>query len=124
MTKKKLLVISLMTALLSLSSVHVNAQAPSIIDLEVGYIDPSSGEGGTHRANISVPYIGIDGHVLTFYSPCDGCTLCLSDENNNTVYTTVIPVGADALALPSYLSGDYKIEIIQGIFCFWGYIEL
>jgi hypothetical protein len=37
MTKKKLLVISLMTALLSLSSVHVNAQTPSIIDLEVGY---------------------------------------------------------------------------------------
>lgn len=21
-------------------------------------------------------------------------------------------------------SGDYKIEIIQGIYCFWGYIDL
>ena len=114
-----------MTALLSLSSVHVNAQTPSIIDLEAGYTDPYDEEKGTNRSFASIPYIGIDGHVLTFYSPCDGCTLCLSDENNNTVYTTVIPVGADALTLPSYLSsGDYKIEIIQGIFCFWGYIEL
>lgn len=123
--KKRLLLLTLVMAMLPLSSVRVNAENPGDINLEVGFDDPSTPISENPRAPIFIPHIGIDGHVLTFYSPCDGCTLCLSDENNNTVYTTVIPVGADALTLPSYLSsGDYKIEIIQGIFCFWGYIEL
>lgn len=79
---------------------------------------------GPHKAPVSIPHIGIEGYTLTFYTPCDGCTLRLSDENDNVVYTTVIPVGATSLVLPSYLSGDYRIEIIQGAIYFWGIIEL
>ncbi len=123
MERKRLLFL-LMMVLLPLSSLHVSADNPDDIDLEAGYIDPSSGEESTPRSPVLIPHVGINGYSLIFYTPCDGCTLRLSDENDDVVYTTVIPIGTTTLVLPSYLSGEYKIEIIQGIYCFWGYVEL
>ena len=108
-------------ALLPLSSVNVCAEDPDDIDFEGGYVDPNL---GSEHPRTSIPHVGIDGYTLYFYTPCDGCVLRLSDENDNVVYSTVIPTGAATLILPSYLSGNYKIEIIQGFYCFWGYIEL
>ena len=122
--KKRLLLLTLIMALLPLSSVCVSAQNPDDIDLEAGYVDPSSGDPGNQRSPILIPHIGINGYTLLFYTPCDGCTLRLSDEDGCVVYTTLIPTKATTLILPSYLSGEYKIEIIQGIYCFWGYVEL
>ena len=112
-----------MMALFPLSSLRVSAENPDDIDLEVGYDDPNLGQEHP-RTPILIPHVGIDGYSLTFYTPCDGCTLRLSDENDNVVYSTVIPVEATSIVLPSNLSGEYKIEIIQGIYCFWGYIVL
>lgn len=111
-------------ALFPLSSVSVKAENPGIIELEAGYDDPNYPLDPDHRTPILIPHVGIDGNTLLFYTPCDGCTLRLLDESSNVVYTIVIPVGATTHVLPSYLSGEYKIEIIQGIYCFWGYIEL
>ena len=110
--------------LLPLSSVRVSAVNPDDIDLEVGYDDPENGLNDDPKSPILIPHVSIDGYTLYFYTPCDGCVLRLSDENDNVVYSTVIPTGATTLVLPSYLSGIYKIEIIQGFYCFWGYIEL
>ena len=124
MAKKRLLLFALMMALLPLSSLRVSAENPDDIDLEAGYDDPDLDQNDYPRSPILIPHVGIDGYTLTFYTPCDGCTLRLLDESGNVVYTTVIPIGATTLVLPSYLSGEYRIEIIQGVFCFWGYIEL
>lgn len=124
MVKKRLLLFLMIMALLPLSSVRVSAEDPDDIDLEAGYVDPENGQNDYPRTPILIPHVGIDGYTLTFYTPCDGCILRLIDENDTVVYTTVIPVGATTLVLPSYLSGEYKIEIIQGIYCFWGNIEL
>ena len=124
MKKQRLLMLALIMALLPFTSVSVNAEKPGDIDLEVGYTDPDHNQNEAPRSPVLIPHVGIDGYTLTFYTPCDGCTLRLIDENNNVVYATVIPVGATTLVLPSYLSGDYKVEIIQGIYCFWGYVEL
>ena len=110
--------------LLPLSNVCVNAENPGNINLEVRIDDPEVDQDGHPRSPILVPYVGINGYSLIFFTPCDGCVLRLSDENDNVVYTTVIPTGSTTLVLPSYLSGEYKIEIIQGIYCFWGYVEL
>ena len=57
-------------------------------------------------------------------NPCDGYTLELVDANDNVVYSTVIPTGTTSLVLPSYLSGEYKLQIIQGNIYFYGYINL
>ena len=76
------------------------------------------------RSPILIPNVDIDGYTLTFYTPCNGCVLRLIDENDVVVYSTVIPTGATSLVLPSYLSGDYEIQIVRGNFYFYGYISL
>ena len=111
-------------ASLPLSSICVSAQNPGDVDLEVGYVDPTIPSNDNPRSPIFIPHIGLNGYTLFFYTPCDGCKLRLSDEYGSVVYTTLISTTSTTLILPSYLSGEYKIEIIQGIYCFWGYVKL
>ena len=112
-----------MMALLPLTSLHVSADPGDII-LQVGYVDPNNPLDPDPKSPILIPHVGIDDYTLTFYTPCDFCVLRLLDEDDNLVYTTIIPVGATTLVLPSYLSGNYEIQIIRGNFCFYGYIIL
>jgi len=124
MANKKSLMMMLMMAFLLLTSISVSAKQPTDINLEAGYVDPEDEGGDPHRSPILIPEVGIDNYTLTFYTPCDGCTLRLLDENDNIAFVTMIPVGSTTLVLPSYLSGTYQIQIISGNICFWGYIDL
>ena len=83
----------LIMAFLSFSSINVSAKNPTNINLEAGYVDPEDEGGDPHRSPILIPQVGIDNYTLTFYTPCDGCTLRLLDENDNIPFVTVIPVG-------------------------------
>lgn len=121
MKKKRLIIFLLTLALLPLSSVRVMSRT---INFNVGYEDPQNTMDDDKRTLTLVPEVDIEDFTLTFYTPCDGCVLRLVDENENVVYSIVIPTGATSLVLPSYLSGDYEIQIIQGNLCFWGYINL
>lgn len=112
-----------MMTLLPWSSVSVKAD-PTDITFGVRYEDPTDPKDDNPRSPILVPEVGIEDYTLTFYTPCDGCVLRLVDENDAVVYSTIIPTGTISLVLPSYLSGEYEIQIIQGNICFWGYIEL
>lgn len=123
MTKRKVLFV-LTIALLLLINVRVNAGNPMDINLDAGYVDPYKGNDAPQRSPIQTPHVGIDDYALTFYTPCDGDTLRLLDDNDNVVFATLIPIGTTTLVLPSYLSGTYQIQIISGNICFWGYIEL
>ena len=62
--------------------------------------------------------------MLTFETPCDGCVLQLVDENEDVVYTTIIPAGTTTLALPSDLEGTYELQIIDGDTLYYADIEL
>lgn len=124
MKKKRLLIFALIMALSPFTSVCVNAENSGDIDLEVGYVDPNYPNGNQPRSPILVPHVGINGYSLIFYTPCDGSTLRLIDENNTVVYAIVIPIGTSTLVLPSFLSGNYRIEIIPGAIYFWGHIEV
>ncbi len=95
---------------------------PDGVDLQ--YIDPEYGDTGQTKSPITIPEIGLEGYTLFFITPCDGCTLRLLDENDNVVYSTVIATGTTSLVLPSSLSGEYEIQIIQGNICFYGFIYL
>ena len=94
------------------------------IDLEVYITDPTENYEPLPKSPILVPSVSLEDHTLYFATSCDGCTLRLVDANDNVVYSTVIPTGTTSLVLPSSLSGEYKIQIIQGNLCFWGYIDL
>lgn len=123
MTKKRFLIISLLTAMLSFTCVNLYANQEDV-DLQVGYEDPDEGNDGQHRGPVLIPDVSLDGYSLIFNTPCDGCTLRLLDENDIVVYSTVIPTGTTSLMLPSYLSGEYEIQIIRGNIYFWGFILL
>ena len=121
MTKKCFIL--LLAAMTLLPSFSVQVQADPL-DLSVGYVNPHNGDKESHRSPFFIPEVDIDGYTLSFITPCDGCTLQLVDEYGIVVYTTVIPNGATNLVLPSYLSGEYEIQIVQGDFYFYGYIIL
>ena len=94
------------------------------IPLEGGIIDPTNDNDGPHKGPVQVPEVSLDDHTLYFFTPCDGCTLNLVDENDVVVYTLVIPAGTTSLALPATLSGNFELQIIRGNYCFWGEITL
>ena len=118
---KKLFFVLTMAALLPFSSVCVNAEA-GVVPLEVGYYDPTYNQPDPQRTPILVPEVTIDDYTLTFDDSCLGCELRLLDEDGALVYSTTIT--SNTLVLPAYLSGEYEIQIVSGIYCFYGYIEL
>ena len=121
MKKTKLLFMTLIMVMLPLSNVRVNAE-PADVPLE--YEDPADPLNDPHRSPVEIPEVSIEDYTLYFNTPCDGYVLRLVDEFDNVVYSTVIPVGATSLVLPSYLSGTYELQIITGIYCFYGDITL
>ena len=97
---------------------------PTIIPLQVGFDDPFTEQGEPHRGPILVPEVSIDSYTLLFMTPCDGCLLSIVNEDDEVVYSTIIPFGADTLVLPSSLSGSYELQIIRGNYVFYGGITL
>ena len=101
--------------------VYVNAVA-EVVPLQVGIYDPTYNQNNPQKTPVQPPYVWQDDYTLTFDDSCIGCELRLVDENDNVVYTTTIT--SNTLVLPSYLSGEYELQIISGIYCFYGFIEL
>lgn len=123
MNKKHFLIISLLTAMLSLTSVSVYAD-PIEIPLQINYVDPNDGNLGQQKGSVLIPSVSLDDYSLIFNTPCDGYTLRLLDEDGVVVYSVVIPTCTTSIVLPSWLSGDYKIELQMGYWKFTGYIML
>ena len=94
------------------------------IILHTSIIDPTKDNGPIRRSPIHVPSISIDDHTLFFNSSCDGCTLRLYNEEGDLVVNLIIPDNSSTISLPSFLTGEYEIQIIQGNICFYGYITL
>jgi len=121
----------ILTIILSFFMMNGNALVVSsnvfdkiVFNVSVQWEDPTSNTQQSPKSPIQEPCIFLDDHTLYFGTPCDGCTLNVVDSNDVVVYTTVIPVGATSLVLPSTLSGEYELQIIQGYYCFYGPITL
>ena len=94
------------------------------IPFNTGYVDPTSSETPRLKSPVLAPTVYIDGNVLTFDTPCDGCVLQLVDEDDDVVYSIVIPAGTTSLILPSTLSGTFELQIIRDNWLFYADIEL
>ena len=94
------------------------------LDLQVAYDNTPGTNNPKPKTPVTIPTIIQNDYTLTFITACDNCTLCLINENDEVEYSTTIPSGTRTMVLPSYLSGEYRIEIQRGRFCFWGFIEL
>ena len=89
MTKKSILMILLLMAMLSLTCTNVYAN-PTEIPLQVGYVNPDGGDLGQQRGPVFIPSVCIDGYSLVFNTPIDGYTLRLLDEDGYVVFTYVV----------------------------------
>ena len=94
------------------------------IVLHVIYDDPTLHEKPVKRTPVRIPSISINAHTLYFNSSCDGYTLRLYDEKGDLVVNLIIPENSSTINLPSFLVGEYEIQIIKGKYCFYGYVNL
>lgn len=120
---KKACVIILMATMASMPNLQLNAEL-SPVQLQVRIDDPEENQPPVPRTPVLIPEVSIEDYTLYFDTPCDGCVLRVVNELGVAEYTTVIPVDADELVLPSYLSGDYELQIIRDNWCFYGDITL
>ena len=121
MKRKTLILLTLIVATFTLSNVHVSA-APVQVPLVVDYVDPENDQDEPNRTPIVIPVVEIEDNTLTFVTHCDGMVLRLVNEDNEIEYITVI--SGSTLVLPSYLSGNYELQIISGSYVFYGDITL
>ena len=93
------------------------------LNVEVGIIDEEPGITGPSKTIVRIPCIYQDGYKLSFSSfhPEYIINIVQDDE---VVYSSVIPAGVTEFDLPSYLGGDCIIQFVKGRFCFWGEISL
>lgn len=120
MTKQKFFFLLAMVTMLPLQRVSAD---PAILNFQVRIIDHSNGEG-RHRTPVLSPSLSIEDYTLYFDTPCDGCELRIVDEEGEVVYSITVPSSCSSIDLPSTLSGDYELQIIQGNFCFYAEIQL
>ena len=97
--------------------------------MQVSYDGANSQKGGPRKAPprpsaVQIPTVFLDGYALYFDEPCGALTLQLVDEDAEVVYSVVLPNGTTEWELPEFASGEYKLQIIRGRYCFWGWIEL
>lgn len=120
---KRLLFIFIM-ALGTVFSYGQNIGVPHNVVLQVNYFDPYKGLGNQPRGPENPLTIGLEDHTLYMSNVDFDITLQLTDANDNVVYTTFVAANTSTVVLPSTLTGEYKIELIDDERCFWGYIEL
>ena len=122
------IVMSIFTAVIAICSLNVSATPvlPFLypITFNVRGIDPTAPIRNPQRSPIAYPEVGIDGYTIYFFTPCDGCTLRVVNEDGEVEYSTVIPTDCESLELPSTLEGEYEIQIIRDNYCFYGMIDL
>ena len=130
--KKKILMIAAILCMAFAAPITAFAEGePEQIDLQISIMntDPTIPKGGPHKAPprpsaVQIPTVFLDGLTLYFDEPCGALTLQLVDEDDEIVYSVVLPNGTTEWELPELASGEYILQIIRGRYCFWGWIEL
>lgn len=118
---------SIFALVLFLSASLTDAKIQNVCDevcLQVALVDPTENQKPIKRSPVVIPSISIDDHALYFNTSCDGCTLRLFNEDGDMVVNMIIPEDSSTINLPSFLFGEYEIQIIRGNYCFYGYINL
>ena len=78
-------------------------------------VDPTNGNYSGGRFDPSrMPIISIERNVVYFHSSCGVCTLRLLNLEGKTEFSAHVPVGCTRVLIPSYLLGEYELQIISG----------
>ena len=93
------------------------------LNIEVGIIDDKPVSPGHSKTVVHMPRIYQDGYkfILSNSHPEYIINIVQDDE---IVYSSVIPAGVTEFELPSYINGECIIQFIKGRFCFLGNIVI
>lgn len=119
---KTKLFIGILLMLLTFSVSNVYADGIDI-NFQTGGIDDNTGLPYP-KSPIQPPQVEQDGYTLAFVGAHADYTLCLLDENDDVVYTTVVPSSVSTVVLPGYLQGTYEIRLLTDTVYFYGLITL
>ena len=75
-----------------------------------GVLNPAEGHTSIPRTPMVFPKVSQDGHTLYFNNVGYDLTLVLLDDEENEVYSALVPAGATAVMLPSSLNGTYELQ--------------
>ena len=116
----------IVTLLFVLCSMSAVAFADDDVILTAGVIQDDPMGNDYPRSPIVAPSASIDDH--TFYinevHPDYVFQLVDIDDEDNVVYEVPMASGVNSIVIPSAYVGNYRVQLIWGNWCFWGYICL
>ena len=112
----------IMCALLMCSVMQ--AQERIIFNVGCPEVDDQPMNNGHPKAPMRPPVVYLENYILTFVAGHPDYELFIKDEDGEVVYSTVVTSAETLVTLPSFLSGDYVIELTMGNWKFTGWIEL
>ena len=113
-------VVVLLMCFLALSSNPTHAKRELIV-LGTNIIDQIPNFPGKGKAPMRIPIIYIDGYTLSLPSSHPEYIINIV-QDDEIVFTSVIPEGVTEYELPNYLCGECEIQFVCGNFCFIGCI--
>ena len=93
------------------------------IDLVFGYIDDLPAAPTVPKAPMRVPSVFRDGYLLTLSASHPEYIINIV-QDDEMVFTSVIPAGVTEFELPAYIEGECQIQFVCGRFSFIGFINL
>ena len=97
-----------------LGGIKMHALEKVCFAVGASYVDPMPSGSGSSRTPVTTPNVSLDGHTLYFNNVGYDLTLVLLDDEENEVYSTLVPAGAMAVMLPSSLNGTYELQLYPG----------
>jgi hypothetical protein len=118
---KKIVVVLMLFMAMGVTNLYAGEGAP--LDLEVRIIDGKPTHPGNPKTPILIPTVWQDGYELEIETPHAEYVLNIV-SGTTVVYTVAVPANVSLVVLPSWLSGTYELQLIQGDLCFYGDIDL
>ena len=123
--KKVFLLLGFALGVLFYSPQNASAQNLMVnVQLQMSVYHPTGQLGEKPRSPEGSLIIGLEGHTLYMSNVDFDCELQILDENDNVVYSTFVVANTTTVVLPSTLSGDYQILLIDEDRYFSGWINL
>lgn len=117
---KKLLILLLCMAAWNST---VSAEGKEFIELQISIIDEKPSRPTMGKVPLRVPTIYHDDHL--FYLSASHPEYIINIvQDDEMVFTSVIPAGITEFELPAYIEGECQIQFVCGRFSFIGFINL
>lgn len=113
----------LILACLSAWSVNPAIAEKNRINLGSQKIDNKPTGEGHSKAPMRMPIIYHDGYTLSLSASHPEYIINIL-QDDEIIYTSIIPEGITEYELPSFLCGECEIQFVSGSFCFTGLIVL